>query len=184
MSGLLFSQSETTLFFRALNHAVIAHRGQKREGTDFPYVTHPITAARCIAEETEYPVTPQLIVAALLHDILEDTDEIIESFPEDVRNLVLLVTDPDREEGHRLRAVERIFGNPDAILLKMADRVANLSEENPFCSVYREMDDVRESTEALLRAARAAGLGETDLYHTLLTFSGVHSRLCLAGEEE
>ena len=119
MSGLLFSQSETTLFFRALNHAVIAHRGQKREGTDFPYVTHPITAARCIAEETEYPVTPQLIVAALLHDILEDTDEIIESFPEDVRNLVLLVTDPDREEGHRLRAVERIFGNPDAILLKM-----------------------------------------------------------------
>ncbi|OQA49775.1 MAG: hypothetical protein BWY45_03481 [Euryarchaeota archaeon ADurb.Bin294] len=57
--------------------------------------------------------------------------------------------------------------NPDAILIKMADRLANLEEQSGFTVKYRKKPDVRESTALLLGVAKSAGLDYTDTYQRL-----------------
>jgi len=156
---------DTPLILTASIHATIAHRGQFRKGTDIPYVTHPLQVSRILAEETKYPVSSELIAAAILHDVVEDTPMDVEKFPKVVQILVLLVTDPANENGHdRLGAIHRIQDHPDAIMIKMADRYSNLTEVNDYAVKYRAKPDVQESTRYLLTIAKEAKLNETDLY--------------------
>ncbi len=54
---------------KALALAVQAHDGQKRKGTDIPYVAHPMGVASIALD---YGATEDQAVAALLHDVLED----------------------------------------------------------------------------------------------------------------
>ncbi len=173
MTGVYLSTDDISLIFRALNHAIIAHRGRVQDKTDIPYVSHAITTARLVAEETEYPVTPEMISAAFLHDILEKTDETVNSFPAEIRNLVNLMTDPDRESNFNTVSIDRIANNPDAIIIMMADCIATLSEENPFCSIHLRRDDQKESTLLLLDIAKQAGLEATGLYKRLMAFGRV-----------
>lgn len=148
--------------------------GTGPEGTDIPYVSHPFRVARIPAEETNYPVSTALITAAILHDVVEDTEIRIDQFPEDVHNLVFLLSYPDHEDTHdKVKAIHRIAGHPDALMIKMADRYANLTEENEFLEKYRSKPDVQESTTLLLAVAKEAGLDETDLYQKL---NGVMSK--------
>ena len=159
---------DTPLILTASIHATIAHRGQFRKGTDLPYVTHPLQVARILSEETKYPVSSELIAAAILHDVVEDTPMGIEKFPKVVQILVLLVSDPDNGGEHdRLGAIYRIRDHPDAIMIKVADRYSNLTEVNDYVEKYRAKPDVQESTKALLAIAREAQLEETDLYRKL-----------------
>ena len=53
----------------ALSLAVKAHDGQKRKGTNIPYVAHPMGVA---AIALDYGATEDQAIAALLHDVLED----------------------------------------------------------------------------------------------------------------
>ena len=53
----------------ALALAVQAHEGQKRKGTDIPYVAHPMGVASIALD---YGATEDQAIAALLHDVLED----------------------------------------------------------------------------------------------------------------
>ena len=70
-----------------------AHKEQKRK-TGEPYIIHPIAVARIIAEELELGANP--VIAAFLHDVVEDTDYTIEDikriFGDDVAFLVGVVT--------------------------------------------------------------------------------------------
>jgi len=153
------------LILTACIHATIAHRGQLRKGTDIPYVTHPLRVARVLTEETHYPVSSELIAAAILHDVVEDTEYDIDSFPEKVRKIVYLVSDPTGEGfGHRIEAIQRIRNEADAIMVKMADRYSNLSEINDYSAKYQAKPDVRESSRAVVMVAKEAGLEGTDLY--------------------
>ncbi len=54
---------------KALALAVQAHDGQKRKGTDIPYVAHPMGVASIALD---YGATEDQAIAALLHDVLED----------------------------------------------------------------------------------------------------------------
>lgn len=156
---------DTPLILTASIHASIAHRGQFRKGTDLPYLTHPLQVARILAEETKYPVSSELIAAAILHDVVKDTPMGVEKFPKVVQILVLLVSDPEiRDEHDRLGAIYRIRGHPDAIMIKMADRYSNLTEVNDYVEKYRAKPDVQESTRHLLAVAKEAQLEDTDFY--------------------
>jgi (p)ppGpp synthase/HD superfamily hydrolase len=157
------------LILTASIHATIAHRGQFRKGGDIPYITHPLQVARVIAAETRYPTSPELIAAAILHDVVEDTPENVDKFPEIVQQLVLLLSDlPGSHHDHRIAAIERIRNHPDAIMVKMADRYSNLIEETDFNVTYRAKESVQKSTRALLAVAKEAGLENTDTYQCLL----------------
>ena len=59
----------------AYEFAAEAHKGQKRKTGD-PYIIHPIAVATIIAEELELGANP--VIAAFLHDVVEDTDCTIE----------------------------------------------------------------------------------------------------------
>ena len=78
----------------AIYFAAAAHAGQKRKGTDIPYILHPLEAA-AIATRFDYNET--LICAAILHDVVEDTRiplKVVEKrFGTQVANLVAAVSE-------------------------------------------------------------------------------------------
>lgn len=83
---------------KAYELAAEAHKEQKRK-TGEPYITHPIAVARIVAEELELGANP--VMAAFLHDVVEDTqytiEDIRERFGEDVAFLVGVVTKQKRK---------------------------------------------------------------------------------------
>ncbi len=86
---------------QALRASAILHKDQVRKGdVPYPYVTHTFAVAMIVSDYTD---KEEVIVAALLHDTLEDTDytedELTEDFGNTVRELVVSVTKPAQEEG-------------------------------------------------------------------------------------
>ena len=118
---------------RALDFAARKHRDQRRKGASAePYINHPAEVARLVAEATGgRPLA--VVLAALLHDTLEDTqttlDELEREFGPEVAALVAEVTDDKRlpkPERKRLQ-VEHAAGKSDgAKLIKIADKTSNL----------------------------------------------------------
>lgn len=74
---------------RALRLAAVGHRAQVRRGSGVPYVAHPVAVAR-IVEQAGYHEA--VVIAALLHDLVEDTsiklDEIGRDFGPEVAAIV------------------------------------------------------------------------------------------------
>lgn len=110
------------------------HAGQTRPAGE-PYTRHLLEAAEILA--TELDVTdPDLLAAALLHDVVEDTPtssaEVAEHFGARVADLVAHVTKAPAAAGEdrtvaRHRYLEGLRNLPaDALLLKLADRYSNV----------------------------------------------------------
>lgn len=87
--------------------AAEAHKEQKRK-TGEPYIIHPIAVARIVAEELELGANP--VMAAFLHDVVEDTqytiEDIRERFGEDVAFLVGVVTKQKKEKYDKSKQVD------------------------------------------------------------------------------
>lgn len=87
------------LISEAIRFAVRAHDGMRRKGSDSAYILHPIEAAAIVGSMTE---DPEIIAAALLHDVVEDTkitaEEIEAAFGARVKALVLSETEDKRAE--------------------------------------------------------------------------------------
>ena len=102
------------------------HGNQKRkQGT--PYYTHPIAVSKMLADKG---FGENYVVAGLFHDLLEDTDstydEIVSYSNLEVALAVKLVT---KEKGYDMdEYMARIKNNDVARMVKIADRVHNLSE--------------------------------------------------------
>lgn len=83
---------------QALVLAINAHKGQFRKGTQIPYILHPIEAAAIVGTMT---TDEEIIAAAALHDVLEDTEttieEVIALFGKRVGNLVASESEDKRE---------------------------------------------------------------------------------------
>lgn len=92
----------------ALEKARAAHAGQVRNGSGgMPYVEHPVTVAARL-EELGYP--DEVLAAALLHDVIEDSettlDELRELFGDEVAGMVGALTDDESIESYRERKAE------------------------------------------------------------------------------
>jgi GTP pyrophosphokinase len=120
---------------RAFDMAVDAHEGQKR-ATGEPYVTHPIATAQLLAD---LAIDPVAVVAALLHDVPEDTEysltEVEDRFGTEVAQLVDGVTKLSRfsTHTHEQRQAENIrkmllamAQDIRVVLIKLADRLHNM----------------------------------------------------------
>lgn len=127
------TQSVTLL--RALAFASERHSRQRRKDADAsPYINHPIAVARLLAEDGGI-VDETLLLAAVLHDTIEDTettaDELHELFGEAVTAVVLEVTDDKslpKQERKRLQIEHAAAASPAARQLKIADKVCNLRD--------------------------------------------------------
>ena len=64
-----------SLMDRAIVFATRAHSGTYRKGTKIPYIVHPIEAAAIVATMTD---DPDMIAAAVLQEVVEDTTVVAE----------------------------------------------------------------------------------------------------------
>lgn len=132
--GLLERAFFDPLLFAAYKVAEMAHRGQERMG-GAPYLDHPVAVAEILLEY-EGEVSSEILAAALMHDVLEDTSYPIQGmeriFPPQVVSLVKELTNAPRGEGQSKKDYfERIEKkwegySPEARLIKCADRLHNL----------------------------------------------------------
>jgi len=131
------SQQDTPLaqLLAATQFAAERHVAQRRKGgDDIPYINHPIEVAHIIAQEGKV-TTPSILMAALLHDTVEDTDTTIEEvearFGPVVAGLVAEVTDDKRltkVERKRLQVETASKKSHGAKIIKLADKTANLRD--------------------------------------------------------
>ena len=119
---------------KAYELAEEAHRPQRRKSGE-PYILHPIAVAMIVANEIGLAANP--ICAALLHDVVEDTDytikDIRERFGDDVATLVNVVTKRKSEKyetslqvDNYKQMLQSIHYDIRALLLKLADRLHNM----------------------------------------------------------
>jgi len=151
----------------AFTFADNAHRGQMRESGE-PYIVHPLKTALNLAE---MKLTPNMIIAGLLHDVPEDTrvtlDEIKAKFGDDVARLVAGIT---KVGTIKYRGVERYIENlrkmfltmaedVRVVIIKFADRLHNLETlgAKPAKKQYRI---ALESLEIYSPIANRLGMGE------------------------
>ena len=124
---------DTQLIQEALMLAIRAHEGQRRKYTGEPYSTHPIGVSKII--ETIPDHTPEMVAAALLHDVVEDTavtfSEIKELFGSTVAEYVHYCTNVS-EQGDGNRAFRKkmdadhfAMGPAESQTIKVADLIHN-----------------------------------------------------------
>ena len=153
---------------RAIQFATQAHQGQFRKYTGEPYITHPLAVMEIVKGVPGH--TEEMLVAAVLHDVVEDTDvslmEIQEEFGDVVSDLVLHLTDISTpEDGNRLKRKRKdaewyAQGSAQAQTIKVADFIDNtrdIAQNDPrFWEIYK-----MEKLYALDLLQEA----DTDLWH-------------------
>lgn len=126
-----------SLMDRAIIFATRAHSGTFRKGTNIPYIVHPIEAAAIVATMTD---DPDVIAAAVLHDVVEDTDATVDEirffFNDRIAGLVEAESENKRrdlppQETWMLRKMEtleflRTKANREAKMLALADKLSNI----------------------------------------------------------
>ena len=125
---------------KAIIFATLKHEGQKRKGTDIPYIVHPMEVMQIL---TELQCSENVIIAGILHDTLEDTnttpEEIEKLFGPDILAIVKTESE-DKTKTWKERKVATIeyLKNADSKtkLVCFADRLSNIR------SMYRDKLEV------------------------------------------
>jgi (p)ppGpp synthase/HD superfamily hydrolase len=147
------SMNELVSVMRAANLAAKWHTHQRRKGAALePYVNHLLEVASLVTEATN-GTEPNVTIAALLHDAIEDqnigADTIASEFSQDVANIVLEVTD-DKSLPKVDRKRKQVESAPtksrEAKLIKLADKTSNLramaNSPAPDWSIERRLEYV------------------------------------------
>lgn len=163
---LYLDEAEIHAVERAVIFARQAHEGQCRH-TGEPYITHPLSVALLLAEMR---MDPQTLMAALLHDVIEDTavekKDISDSFGEEVAELVDGVTKlaqiefesrkVARAENFR-KMMMAMAKDIRVILVKIADRLHNMRTISILPSVKRRRI-ARETLDIFAPIANRLGM--------------------------
>jgi guanosine-3',5'-bis(diphosphate) 3'-pyrophosphohydrolase len=127
------AQNQLAAILSAAHFAAEKHADQKRKGkAGEPYINHLLEVAQLISSAFPEPDT-NLVIAALLHDTIEDAgvtkDELVERFGSDVAELVSEVTDDKslpKAERKRLQVENAPKKSERAQAIKLADKISNL----------------------------------------------------------
>lgn len=109
------------------------HEGQKRRSGE-PYIIHPVAVAEIVAQDME--LDSNCVIAALLHDVVEDTDftldDVRQRYGDDVAFLVDVVTKKSAQTGQskQVENFKQILSSVQfdirALMIKLADRLNNM----------------------------------------------------------
>jgi (p)ppGpp synthase/HD superfamily hydrolase len=140
---------------RAIEIAAAAHAGQADKAGQ-PYILHPIKVMLRVSTEYER-------IAAVLHDVVEDTEVTLEQlrtegFPPPVLSAIEALTKRPGES--RLQAAARAITDPIARVVKLADNAENMDLSriaNPTEKDYARLQEY-EQVRAFLLAHNATGL--------------------------
>ena len=134
----------------AIEFATRAHSGQMRKGTSIPYILHPLEAAAICATVT---TDPEVLAAAVLHDVVEDTDATVDQvaakFGPRVAALVASESENKRKgvpasETWRIRkeeAIEHVRSaeDPAVKLVCLGDKLSNIR------AIHRDFDELGDA---------------------------------------
>ena len=150
------------IFIDALKFASEKHLEQRRKGCDIvPYINHPVKVAHLLfhAGESE----EELLAAALLHDVLEDTNatihELRKLFGDRVTDLVIELTDDMTitYDDRKRKQIQKAPGlSPDAKKIKIADKIANIQDilGFPLTWSHRRKHQYLEWSEKVIEGCR------------------------------
>jgi GTP diphosphokinase / guanosine-3',5'-bis(diphosphate) 3'-diphosphatase len=121
--------------FSALEFAASKHQFQKRKGTmGIPYINHLIEVAALLTKQIDNP-TADLLIAAILHDVIEDTnakkDDIQNRFGKKVLGIVLEVTDDMNLPSFKRKVLQIQHAKDlsyEARCIKIADKTCNIRD--------------------------------------------------------
>ena len=120
---------------KAIDFAAGKHRDQRRKDVEAtPYINHPIDLASLLVEEAGV-TDVTVIIAAILHDTLEDTETTLEEletvFGPEVARIVMEVSDDKtlpKGVRKRLQVTHATNNSREAKLVKLADKICNLRD--------------------------------------------------------
>jgi guanosine-3',5'-bis(diphosphate) 3'-pyrophosphohydrolase len=168
----------TTVILKALQFAARKHETQRRKDVAAsPYISHPIEVANLLAEVGEV-TDVEALVAAILHDTIEDTgttrEELAQHFGPDVRHLVEELTD-DKQLGKEVRKqlqIKHASGlSARAKVIKLADKICNIRdviERPPADWSLERRKDYLDWTEKVVHGCRGTNLLLESCYDKLL----------------
>ena len=146
--------------------AKAAHEGQKRKSGD-PFFAHALTVATILAD---LRLDVDTLIAAMVHDVVEDTDyemeDIRQRFGQDVAHMVDGVTkisgiravnkEARKAETYR-KLVLAIAQDPRTVLIKLADRLHNMRTLS-FLKEERQLDIAQETMDVYVPLANRFGI--------------------------
>jgi GTP pyrophosphokinase len=160
-----------------------AHEGQQRRSGE-PYITHPIAVAQILAE---LGIGPKTVIAALLHDTVEDTDYTLdqcrEQFGAEVAMLVDGVTKLDKVKyGDSAQAetvrkmIVAMSKDIRVLVIKLADRLHNARTWG-FMPVESAQKKARETLEIYTPLAHRLGIQTVKWELEDLSFAVLHPKI-------
>lgn len=167
------------LTMRAVTFADKLHKGQVRDNGE-PYAKHPFQVCRTMLNHNDHKLLgDSLLAAALLHDVLENTEETEESlaalFGEQVASYVAKVTKTkDKELAKTKEYKEQYYGviaqDVKLVMLKACDRVCNIADMVEIFATDR-LERYVEETETyiipMMKNARREHLEYSDAFIAL-----------------
>ncbi|RDI21746.1 GTP pyrophosphokinase [Rhodococcus sp. AG1013] len=178
----LYPKADFSLLQRAYDVAEQRHATQFRKSGD-PYITHPLAVANILAELGMDTTT---LVAALLHDTVEDTgyslEELTAEFGEEVAHLVDGVTKLDKvvlgsaAEGETIRKmIIAMARDPRVLVIKVADRLHNMRTMR-FLPPEKQARKARETLEVIAPLAHRLGMATVKWELEDLSFAILHPK--------
>lgn len=137
------------IYLSTINYIQEKHSGQFRRFSLAPYWVHPIQVACLVQKYKESHKIDELVIAALLHDVVEDCGvtikEIKEKFGDLVASLVDELTSDDKqvkEKGKEVYLSEKVLNMSSwGLVIKLCDRLNNVSDlfyaEEKFKNKYK-----------------------------------------------
>jgi len=161
-------QADEELLWRCFEFAKEAHAGQTRKSGE-PFFAHALTVANILAD---LRLDVDTLIAALVHDVVEDTDytmaDIKDRFGADVAHMVDGVTkisgirnvnlEARKAETYR-KLVLAIAEDPRTVLIKLADRLHNMRTLT-FLARDRQLDIAQETFDVYIPLANRFGIAK------------------------
>src|ERR1700754_2984533 len=177
-----FPKANLSLLQKAYEVADQRHADQMRRSGD-PYITHPLAVANILAELGMDTTT---LVAALLHDTVEDTgytlDGLTNEFGSEVGHLVDGVTKLDKvvlgtaAEGETIRKmIIAMARDPRVLVIKVADRLHNMRTMR-FLPPEKQARKARETLEVIAPLAHRLGMATVKWELEDLSFAILHPK--------
>lgn len=178
----IYPKADVALLQRAYEVAEAKHAGQLRRSGD-PYITHPVAVANILAELGMDTTT---LVAALLHDTVEDTgyslESLIADFGDEVGHLVDGVTKLDKvalgsaAEAETIRKmIIAMARDPRVLVIKVADRLHNM-RTMAFLPPEKQARKARETLEVIAPLAHRLGMATVKWELEDLSFAILHPK--------
>ena len=178
----VYPKADVQVLQRAYDTAEARHSGQFRKSGD-PYITHPLAVATILADLGMDTTT---LVAALLHDTVEDTgyslDELSDDFGQEVAHLVDGVTKLDKvalgnaAEAETIRKmIIAMARDPRVLVIKVADRLHNMRTMR-FLPPEKQARKARETLEVIAPLAHRLGMATVKWELEDLAFAILHPK--------